>query len=586
MNVRDTVRNAWLKKIDNKQCFKSQELNCNDLSNETKYKFNDRSISNKRIEDDNNNLKIGKRQKIEVISLLSDEESSNDDEISLIKSNNSIDKDIISDNSIDKDIILNNSIDKDIILSKSIDKDIILNNSIDKDIKSNDSIDKDIISNNSIDKDIITIFKAPFKPLHNPVYDQPKLLNSITISDILSNQLIVESYLFTYYLDFDHIMKYYNFNSIDKIHIICGNIINMTKNNNHHFLIYDIKMKPYTSHHCKLIINEYNDGTIKLFLLSCNLMPAEFLMNNQMIWESPKLFKNDNNDNSQFKINLIKFIDSYDSILQNGKSLKFLSNYLNQYDFSSIIGDFISSVPTTINSNFGYQGLINSLNSKSHMKNNRNKVQIVYQSSSIASAINYEQKTGKIGNIFTHLILPKIFNHERLKNGSEELDNFLQLNKIELYLIYPTLENIEKSYFGKASGTWSNFNAFNNNKSKDHYKMLSKYFYKPYSKQRTYLTSHTKYLFQSSDNFETLDWVFLTTANISKQAWGLKVIENFETGIFISKNHYIGKILKPVSIDYDLKNLKDNEIAINIPFDLPPEKYDSNDIVWCASGYN
>ncbi|KAH3687430.1 hypothetical protein WICPIJ_001581 [Wickerhamomyces pijperi] len=110
--------------------------------------------------------------------------------------------------------------------------------------------------------------------------------------------------------------------------------------------------------------------------------------------------------------------------------------------------------------------------------------------------------------------------------------------------------------------------------------MLRPYFYKPYSTQRKYNTSHTKFPMVSSDGFPTIDWCLVTTFNISKQAWGniLNVkspensdLDNFETGVLVSLLDYEGYKLIHVGIgeiENGTRQLKDDEILVVLPFDL------------------
>ncbi|KAH3684178.1 hypothetical protein WICPIJ_004821 [Wickerhamomyces pijperi] len=447
----------------------------------------------------------------------------------------------------------------------------------------------------------------PFKPFHNPVYDKPSLQSSVTIHDILSNPDIESSYLFTYYIELKEFLSYFKspLTNVSVIvqqdHVLDTEDISLFPN----LSIMQVRMKPYTSHHCKLVLNKYRNGDWKMYLISCNLMRAELVMNNQISWESPRLPKlkpgTDHDDSSRFKASFIRFLKGYRPFL--GSRLNSLIAEIEKVNFNSVIGDFISSVPGKTSfedvkdhgfEGFGLKGLMNALKVNNLFK--PSDVDILYQSSSIASATNHEKSTNKVSNIFTHLIIPYLTSPRpsRLPIGEAPLADYLTRNNINIRIVYPTVDNILLSKFGNDSGTWSVFNGYSNVKALEHLKLLKKFFYKPYSTQREYNTSHSKFVVASSDSFKTLDWCFFTTCNISKQAWGniLKygtenyVIDNFESGVLISKNHYKGYKLVPVEIGETERvggrRLAADEIPVVLPFDLrQTRKYEKDDEPWC-----
>lgn len=447
----------------------------------------------------------------------------------------------------------------------------------------------------------------PFKPFHNPLYDKPPLQSAITIHDILSSPNIDSSYLFTYYIELREFLSYYRSPSTNiNIIIQSGHILD-TERISEKFTnlnIMKVNMKPYTSHHCKIIINKYKNGEWKIFLISCNLMRAELVMNNQISWESPLLsrLERGDKDDSRFKYSFIKFLKGYRPFL--GTKLNSLVKELEIVNFNPIVGDFIASVPLKTKFDdskehaFGFKGLVNVLKINDLLK--PTNVDILYQSSSIASPINFDKKLNKVSNIFTHLILPFITSRIpfKLPSGTDSLKEYLLRNNITLRIVYPTFYNIHLSKFGAGSGTWSCFNGYGNPKSLAQLGLLKPFFYKPFSTQREFNTSHSKFIIASSDGFETLDWCLFTTCNISKQAWGnlLKTegnnytIDNFESGVFISKNHYKGYKLIPREIGEDErighKSLAEDEIAVVLPFDIKnTAKYEDEDKPWCIQGY-
>ncbi|CCH45857.1 Tyrosyl-DNA phosphodiesterase 1 [Wickerhamomyces ciferrii] len=445
----------------------------------------------------------------------------------------------------------------------------------------------------------------PFLPIHNPLYDNPKLPNSVIISDVLSSPNLRSCYLFSYQHDLEFILPQFHSNNIDLTIVYqTGTVLDSPKRalfRNVQFI--EVAMPPYSSHHPKLIINVYNDDTVQLFLVSCNMTFMEWSTNNQMIWQSPRLHKDLNSKDTVFKTHLFNYIKNYQK-----PQLDTLVVLLKKYDFNSIIGDFVSSATST-SDKFGFWGLYNSLLSKGLIPRKHEKErQLLYQTSSIASAIRHTPTINQSANIFTHLLLPlfsgKYTNHGRLSisrdfplsNGFISVEQFSKEYKVKPYIIYPSLSDVRNSLFGYGSGGWSHFNPHSKwNKPMNDF-LTPKVFHHSYSQQRKTNPSHTKFLIMSSDNFKTLDWVFFTSTNMSKQAWGTPPtkkdllslppksnVSNYETGILLCPSDY-GSGIKFIPLEFGQeKNLEENEVPIYLPFRLPPEKYSNQDEPWCVS---
>lgn len=445
--------------------------------------------------------------------------------------------------------------------------------------------------------------EPPFLPIHNPTYDNPKLKNSLTVSDLLSSPKLKSCYLFSYQHNLEFILPQFHSNTIDLTIVYQeGTVLDSPLRKGFpNIQFVNVYMAPFTSHHPKLIINFYNDDTCKIYLVSCNMTQLEFETNNQMVWQSPFLKQVPNSQNTPFKQHLFNYLKNYQKSPLNTLCLK-----LKAYDFEPIKSDFVSSA-TSKSDKFGFLGLYNSLLLKGLIprKFEKNR-QVLYQTSSISSSIRWSKAHNESANLFTHLIAPLIsgkYNMQGnlnlvqnfpLRNGYEAVELFSQDYKVKPYIIFPSLSDIRNSLFGYRSGGWSHYNPFSKcNIPMNDY--LQKYFFHhSYSNQRRTNSSHTKFILMSSDNFQTLDWVLFTSANMSKQAWGttptkdtikshrpISAVSNYETGVLISPTDYgSGKKLVPLEIGEERK-LSDDEIPVILPFRLPPEQYKADDQPWC-----
>jgi tyrosyl-DNA phosphodiesterase-1 len=435
----------------------------------------------------------------------------------------------------------------------------------------------------------------PFRPIHNPLYDDPKLGNSITLGDILGSDTLKRTYLFSYQYDLDFILgELHNPEQTEVVLIYQeGTLMGLGLFNDDNVRPIKVFMKPYTSHHPKLIINEYQDGTIKLWILSCNLRLCEFETNNQIFWESPFLRRGEDNQ-SQFKNSLISMIRNYSK-----PELQKLVKLIQETDFSLVIGDFIASATSSNSDSFGFMALYNALKAHNAIPHDYDvHRKLLYQVSSIASPFYYSQKAGDASNIFTHFLAPMCLGafgpnpapkDMHIKHGDKCLRAVMESTNSELVVMFPSEQCIKDSLFGSDSGAWSMYNT-TSVKGQAQNRILQPLMHKSVSRQRGTNPNHTKFLIMTSDNFKTLDWVLFTSHNMSKQAWGNPLnsrsedfktkVDNYEAGILITKDHYPGKRLVPVEIG-ERYTLREDEVPIILPFRVPPPSYNVVDKPWC-----
>jgi len=443
-------------------------------------------------------------------------------------------------------------------------------------------------------------FPPPFLPIHNPTYDTPKLKNSLLISDLLSDPNLKSCYIFSYQHNLDFILPQFHSRDIDlKIIYQEGTVLDseirpLYKN----IQFIKVFMQPFTSHHPKMIINFYNDKC-KIYLISCNMTQLEFETNNQLVWQSPILNKTKDPKDTPFKLHLFDYLKNYDK-----PPLNTLCLMLKSFDFTQIIGDFVSSATST-SDKFGYLGLYKSLLYHGLIPKKYDKDRhLLYQTSSIGTAIRHSSVNNTSTNLFTHLLLPlftgkytdrgklditKLF---PLPNGYQSIVTLKNEVKVQPYIIFPSLSDVRNSLFGYVSGGWSHYNPFSKWNIPMNECLTDYVFHHSYTNQRKTNPSHTKFLIMSSDNFQTLDWVFFTSANMSKQAWGAppkkqdtynpkSFVSNYETGVLLCPRQY-GSGVKFIPLEIgEEREMKDNEVPIILPFRLPPPKYNDNDVPWC-----
>ncbi|CAF1632803.1 unnamed protein product, partial [Didymodactylos carnosus] len=110
---------------------------------------------------------------------------------------------------------------------------------------------------------------------------------------------------------------------------------------------------------------------------------------------------------------------------------------------------------------------------------------------------------------------------------------------------------------------------------------LNKYLYQWHSdyRNRTHASPHIKTYLRTSNDYKQLLWFLVTSANLSKAAWGS--LEKDNTQLFI-RSYEIGVLFLPKNFSCSSFPILDDKISDSfpIPYDLPPTKYEAKDKPW------
>lgn len=455
--------------------------------------------------------------------------------------------------------------------------------------------------------------------------------DTVSLSDMVGSKDLVKTYQFNMLIDFDYLTQFVTSKDCEFI------LINKSDEDYLHikdeswekYRVHTVdvstKLPKYGTHHSKMMVNFFRDGSCQVIIHTMNMTQADHVIQTQMCWMSPQLklhsdkskwldcadpnITYESDTGTVFKRDFIAYLTSY----QNNDIDK-LVDVLGRYDFSPIDVIFISSTPghfqysdwnKLIEPNakplFGYGRLwqvIHLLKLQSLMGS------FVGQVSTIAGPCDNWKR-----NTFVHVLTSCVEKgYPMIKKADYVYKN--GKNKIEPVIIWPTVSEILKSKSAPLSGIalhltskgkWAAFAR--------QFDEIKRYFHKwsgindpNLSKAgRSNLAPHVKTYTVTEDNFKTLKWILLTSANISHQAWGkpksYNVIEydicSFEAGIFIDP-----KLLK---VDSNVDNKRqvlvptygkdspDNEeslsgnifkIGIRLPYDTPLQSYSSTDVAW------
>ncbi|EGU84260.1 hypothetical protein FOXB_05217 [Fusarium oxysporum f. sp. conglutinans Fo5176] len=387
----------------------------------------------------------------------------------------------------------------------------------------------------------LTVVKSPWQLTW--IRDLPEGDNqdAVTLKDLLSDPLISECWEFNFLHDIPFLMNSFDPDTrhLVKVHLVHGfwkredaNRIAL-ENASSEFENIKTHIAPmpemFGTHHSKMMILFRHDGTAQVIIHTANMIPKDWTNMSNGVWKSPLLPKLSGAQNFQaspedhsvgsgqrFKIDLLNYLKAYD---RRKIICKPLTDKLTHYDFSSIKAALVASVPgkhdarDMSETSWGWAALKRCLQ---HVPcQDHGDSDIVVQVSSIATLgakDDWLQKT-----LFEPLT--------RSKNPG--------LGRPRFKVVFPTADEIRRSLDGYASGGSIHTKIQSSQQAKQ-LEYLRPIFHhwandSPRGAKlpedtplrdsgRKRAAPHIKTYIRS--NKSSIDWGLLTSANISKQAWG------------------------------------------------------------------
>ncbi|XP_040598573.1 tyrosyl-DNA phosphodiesterase 1 isoform X2 [Mesocricetus auratus] len=154
---------------------------------------------------------------------------------------------------------------------------------------------------------------------------------------------------------------------------------------------------------------------------------------------------------------------------------------------------------------------------------------------------------------------------------------------VPLHLIYPSVENVRTSLEGYPAGGSLPYGI----QTAEKQNWLHSYFHKwsAETSGRSNAMPHIKTYMRPSSDFSKLAWFLVTSANLSKAAWG--TLEKNGTQLMI-RSYELGVLFLPSAFGLDTFRVKQKFFSSScepaasfpVPYDLPPELYGSKDRPW------
>lgn len=322
-------------------------------------------------------------------------------------------------------------------------------------------------------------------------------------------------------------------------------------------------------HHSKIMLLGYTDKSMRVVVSTANLYQPDWHIRTQGLWISPRLYEMDDKSESGesptgFRNDLLQYLASY-----KNPNLEPWLKRIQRTNFSAVNVFLITSVPGLYGE--GQTGFpsghcrVGYLLSK-HSAPIEDTSPVVAQSSSIGSFMPNAQ-SWLIGE-FTN----------SLRRDSKAMG---QRKIPEFRLIYPSLKNVLDSHTGLEGGSWY-----------------------PYSDQlhqrQTWLESHMfqwkadgRFRSEALPHIKTyarwtedkLHWFILTSANMSKAAWGVLQRNRYQSKLSVF-NYEAGVLFIPKFVTggehFPLREADGDVPAFPMVYDVPLTPYEKNDCIFRA----
>ncbi|QPG74259.1 hypothetical protein FOA43_001584 [Brettanomyces nanus] len=480
-----------------------------------------------------------------------------------------------------------------------------------------------------------SIFRSPIRLIGNPAYCEEFCRNgdkdTVSLSDLIGSPLLEKTYQFNFLIDCQFLLKFLKADPVNVELILIGvndnDHLQLDESQKFSFRIKTIdvskKLPKFGSHHTKLMVNLFQDDTCQIVVHTMNLTVADYAIQTQMCWVSPRLSKlhkdqwrlyqrpdldplKDTGD--IFKKDLISYLESYEESL-----LSELIGELESFDFTPIRVQFVGSSPgkytldsslqkyspDTVSKTFGFGKLYQWIKIYGL---DTCKGEMVGQSSTIASPFD-----SKKSNIFTHVLTGVAEGRQPVVKEADH--EFIPKCGLQPIIVWPTVREILKSKATFLSGHALHFKVNRIGKYAgyaEQYRNIQQFLHKWSSGKdselskagRSHLSPHVKTYCVTEDHFKSLNWFLLSSANISSQAWGrpFKKLKHEPPNIckYRVSSYEVGILINPKTIGGDEQpNLKlvpvfgkdtvqstEPVCPVRLPYDVPLQKYSASDEPW------
>ncbi|KAI1319328.1 tyrosyl-DNA phosphodiesterase [Xylariaceae sp. FL0255] len=456
---------------------------------------------------------------------------------------------------------------------------------------------------------------------------------AVSLRDLVGDPLTSELWEFNYLHDIDFLLQHLDpdTRALTQVHIVHGfwkredgsRLFLQEQKERHQNVTLHTAYMPemYGTHHSKMMIMLRHDDTAQVIIHTANMIERDWRNMTQGVWCSPPLplLKStekevDRKDKPigsgpRFKFDLLNYLRAYNMRRNVCRSLV---EKLSKYDFSAIRGALIASVPGKhsteqgpSSTRWGWQGLRETLKTVPVQDGPSN---IVVQISSIATLgakDDWLQRT-----LFDSLAPTASSTSSSRTQSDPPRPNFK--------VVFPAADEIRQSLDGYVSGGSIHTKIQSAQQTKQleylrpifhHWADVNEVTQSTYKDAgRDTAAPHIKTYIRHNQSKSSLDWALLTSANLSKQAWGEAPnkagevrVASWEIGVLVWPALYAGegedfsarmvgtfRKDKPTGEDDVESDRKGSDIAgtvvgLRMPYSMPLLKYGPREVPWIAT---
>ncbi|XP_066550263.1 tyrosyl-DNA phosphodiesterase 1 [Amia ocellicauda] len=331
----------------------------------------------------------------------------------------------------------------------------------------------------------------------------------------------------------------------------------------------------FGTHHTKMMLLLYEEG-LRVVIHTSNMIPADWFQKTQGIWMSPLYVKMPEGSSEKagesttnFKHDLMEYLGAYHS-----PTLNEWVERIKGYDLSETRVHLIGSTPGRFLGGdldkWGHMKLRKLLSENMQPTPKHESWPVIGQFSSI----------GSLGIDKTKWLAAEF---QRTLTAPDSRAKTLQSPEVPMHLVYPTVDNVRTSLEGYPAGASLPYSIQTAQKQL----WLHSYFHKWSAEGtgRSHAMPHIKTYMRASPDFTELAWFLVTSANLSKAAWG--AMEKNNTQLMI-RSYELGVLFLPSAFNMATFPVQENPFSgsksptssFTVPFDLPPARYTVKDQPW------
>lgn len=414
-------------------------------------------------------------------------------------------------------------------------------------------------------------FSAPYHIFFTRVENSKETYSqqfSITFPEILDRSLgeIVNSLHLNFMVDVGWLcLQYLLAGQRTDMMILYGDRVDHEKLSSNITMIKVDMPTKFGCHHTKIMFLQYKDDGIRVVVSTANLYSDDWENRTQGLWISPHLRllpesanPSDGESPTGFKKDLERYLSKY-----RHPALTQWIWAVRRADFSDVNVFLVASIPGTSHKDneadfWGHKKLAHVLSRHATLPPDAPQWPIVAQSSSIGSlGPNFESWLSRD-------IIP-CMSRETTK-GLKSHPHF--------HFIYPSIQNYKQSFDCRNLSCCLPYSAQVHSKQQ----WIESYLHQWKAKRtgRDRAMPHIKSYTRISPDLKSIPWFVLTSANLSKAAWGVQrnshYMMNYEAGIV-----FIPKLVTGTTT-FPIQDEEDPAVPVfPIPYDLPLCRYESGD---------